>query len=121
MQQALILFLYFHTQTQKLFYLPLFLPYFIITGLRSMTFSHMHQHQQQQHHHSAMTPPPPPLPHSSTSMGNSALIDRKPIFLPSMTPPSSGHMSTPPLHHQHLVGSNNGGGGGYYEHIKFSN
>ncbi|XP_004525768.1 forkhead box protein biniou [Ceratitis capitata] len=98
--------------------------YGLDNGLRSMTLSHMHQHQQQhqqqqQQHHSTMTPPPPPLPPSS--MSNSTLIDRKPIFLPSMTPPTSSALSTPPLHHQHMVGSNNGGGGGYYEHIKFSN
>ncbi|XP_053955804.1 forkhead box protein biniou [Anastrepha ludens] len=92
--------------------------YNLDNGLRSMTLSHMHQQQQ---HHSAMTPPPPPLPSSSTSMGSATLIDRKPIFLPSMAPPSTGNMSTPPLHHQHLVGSTNGGSGGYYEHIKFSN
>ncbi|XP_067643750.1 forkhead box protein biniou [Eurosta solidaginis] len=94
--------------------------YSLDNGLRSMTLSHMHQHQQLQHH-SSMTPPPIS---SNSTMSSTALIDRKPVFLPSITPPSSGIMSTPSLHHHHSVVNNNGGGGGgvsYYEHIKFTN
>uniref|UniRef100_A0A1I8MNQ3 Uncharacterized protein n=1 Tax=Musca domestica TaxID=7370 RepID=A0A1I8MNQ3_MUSDO len=130
------------------------------------------QHQQHHHHHhnngpvhhtSSITPPPsassssaslihtlpPPSIITSSALtslpptsSDSALIDRKPIFLPSMTPPS-GTISTPPLHQQqqqpqhHLNvgggtsnennGPNNGeggtgsGGSSYYEHIKYSN
>ncbi|XP_065361178.1 forkhead box protein biniou [Calliphora vicina] len=107
---------------------------------------HTHHHHQNTHHNSSMTPPPslPPTSSSSnlpptsssastTSSSSSAaashLIDRKPIYLPRMTPPS-GTISTPPLHQQHLsVGGSNSSGGGssgdggssYYEHIKYSN
>ncbi|EDV41162.2 uncharacterized protein Dana_GF23557 [Drosophila ananassae] len=71
---------------------------------------HQQQHQHQHHHqnHTSMTPPP------SQSGGNHVIdhspIDRKPVYLPPITPP-------PPS----TVVALNGGGGGYYEPLKFSN
>ncbi|KNC27700.1 Forkhead box protein biniou [Lucilia cuprina] len=127
-----------------------------LTQMSSLSSSHhhSHHHHQNSHHNSSMTPPPPLPPTSSSSSSllnlpptssststtssssssasaTSHLVDRKPIYLPPMTPPS-GTISTPPLHQQHLSvgGSNSSGGGGnsgdggsssYYEHIKYSN
>ncbi|KAH8305181.1 hypothetical protein KR018_000123 [Drosophila ironensis] len=78
---------------------------------------HQHQHQQHQHHHhshTAMTPPP------SQSGGSHVIdhspIDRKPVYLPPITPPP------PPASSVAVVALNGGGAsGGYYEPIKFSN
>ncbi|XP_017121425.1 forkhead box protein biniou [Drosophila elegans] len=71
---------------------------------------HHHQHHLQNHgsihqNHASMTPPP------SQSGGNHVIdhspIDRKPVYLPPITPPPTS------------VALN--GGGGYYEALKYSN
>ncbi|KAH8379190.1 hypothetical protein KR009_003494 [Drosophila setifemur] len=79
-----------------------------LPGLSSIQQHHHHHHQHHhQHHqsHSSMTPPPP-LPPSQAG-GNHVIdhspIDRKPVYLPSITPPP------PPMN------------GGYYETIKYTN
>ena len=80
--------------------------------------------------HSSMTPPPAAanVVCSSPSLVGNTFIDRKPIYLPPMTPPAATTaMSTPPLHQQQhlsaaaLSETAGGGGVGYYEHIKYSN
>ncbi|XP_036672243.2 forkhead box protein biniou [Drosophila suzukii] len=77
--------------------------------------AHHHHHHHQHHHpnhgssihqnHASMTPPP------SQSGGNHVIdhspIDRKPVYLPPITPPPTS------------VALN--GGGGYYESLKYSN
>lgn len=118
-----------------------------------MSLSHMSALGTSLHHttHNNESPSPSELsgnltatkPTTLSVTAAASLIDRKPVYLSSETPPAAGTMSTPPLQHhsqqqqhtsqQHLnVGVNNlannhgadaGGGSGptYYEHIKYSN
>ncbi|XP_055909544.1 forkhead box protein biniou isoform X2 [Eupeodes corollae] len=76
--------------------------YNIDNGIRSMSLSQIPSM-------SSITPTSSPV--------NSSLIDRKTVYLPPITPPSS--MSTPPLHHQSSL--NISTPSTYFEPIKYSN
>ncbi|XP_055842002.1 forkhead box protein biniou isoform X2 [Episyrphus balteatus] len=76
--------------------------YNIDNGIRSMSLSQIPSM-------SSLTP--------TSSPSSSSLIDRKTVYLPPITPPSS--MSTPPLHHQSSL--NISAPATYFEPIKYSN
>ncbi|SPP87516.1 forkhead box protein biniou [Drosophila guanche] len=72
---------------------------------------HHHQHHHHHHHHhGSMTPPPS---QSGNHVIDHSPIDRKPVYLPPITPPPTAVA---------INGNGNGNGvGGYYDALKYAN